>query len=99
MGLNILNPEINRMEYIEVFSLLAKAADLIPYGETCVELNKYEDGPTFEGTLPRQPEESVKNETKKSKKDEGTKKKKSWGKWADRLKSLMSEDDEADDDQ
>ena len=97
--LNILNSEINRMEYIEVFSLLAKAADLIPYGETCVELNKYEDGPTFEGTLPRQPEESVKNEIKKSKKDDGTKKKKSWGKWADRLKSLMSEDDEADDDQ
>ena len=27
MGLNILNPEINRLEYIEVFSLLAKAAE------------------------------------------------------------------------
>ena len=52
MGLNILNPEINRMEYIEVFSLLAKAAEMIEDGETCVELNKYEDGPTFEGGQP-----------------------------------------------
>ena len=41
--LNILNPDINRMEYIEVFSLLAKAADMIEDGETCVELNNYED--------------------------------------------------------
>ena len=41
--LNILNPDINRMEYIEVFSLLAKAADMIEEGETCVELNNYED--------------------------------------------------------
>ncbi len=96
-SLNILNGEINRMEYIEVFSLLAKAADLIADGETCVELNKYENGPTFEGTLPRQPEEPVrtKSETKTKEKP----KKKTWGKWADKLKSLMSEDDEADDDQ
>ena len=49
MGLNILNPDINRMEYIEVFSLLAKAAEMIEDGETCIELNKYADGPTFEG--------------------------------------------------
>ncbi len=97
-SLNILNSEINRMEYIEVFSLLAKAADLIPYGETCVELNKYEDGPTFEGKLPRQPEEPVRTKGEKPKEKEKPKKK-TWGKWADKLKSLMSEDDETDDDQ
>lgn len=45
--LNILNPEINRMEYIEIFSLLANAADKIGDGETCVELNRYEDGPVL----------------------------------------------------
>ena len=97
-SLNILNGEINRMEYIEVFSLLAKAADLIPYGETCVELNKYEDGPTFEGSLPRQAE-PVKSKVEKPKDKDKPKKQKGWGKWADKLKSLMSEDDDNDDDQ
>ncbi len=97
--LNILNSEINRMEYIEVFSLLAKAADLIPAGETCVELNKYENGPTFEGTLPRQ-NEPARPKTDKPKEKDKPKKQWNWGgKWADKLKSLMSEDDETDEDQ
>jgi len=97
-SLNILNNEINRMEYIEVFSLLAKAAELIPYGETCVELNKYENGPTFEGTLPRQPE-PAQPKVEKPKEKEKPKKQKTWGKWAEKLKSLMSEDDDTDDEQ
>ncbi len=52
--INILNGEINRMEYIEVFSLLAEAAERIAEGETCVELNKYEN-PTFEVNRPVEP--------------------------------------------
>ena len=97
--LNILN-EINRMEYIEVFSLLAKAAELLPYGETCVELNKYENGPTFEGSLPRQPEPVRPTPEKKEKKEKREKNRRTWGsKWADKLKSLMQEDDETDDEQ
>ena len=91
-ALNILNPEINRMEYIEVFSLLAKAADMIEEGETCIELNKYDD-PTFDNPALRQyvPQENeVKNEPVKTKKPE---KKNRWKKWTDKLSSLMSEDD------
>lgn len=91
-ALNILNPEINRMEYIEVFSLLAKAADMIEEGETCIELNKYDD-PTFDNPALRQyvpHENEVKNEPVKTKKPE---KKNRWKKWTDKLSSLMSEDD------
>ena len=99
MGLNILNPEINRMEYIEVFSLLAKAAEMIEPGETCVELNKYEDDLKFEGHVPRQSEPVRPQPEKQPKAKEKTKKSKTWGKWADKLKSLMQEDDETDDDQ
>ena len=99
--LNILNPEINRMEYIEVFSLLAQAAEMIESGETCVELNKYENGPTFEGpNAPSarqyaEPERPVEREPK-SKKPE---KRNRWKKWTDKLSSLMSEDDATDDEQ
>ena len=102
--LNILNSEINRMEYIEVFSLLAKAADMLPEGETCVELNRYED-PTFEGSFPRQTvdpvvrDEPTKKTTKKTTK-QGPKKSSGWGsKWVDKLKNLMSEDEDVDDEQ
>ncbi|MBQ9555529.1 MAG: cell division protein FtsA [Muribaculaceae bacterium] len=90
--LNILNPEINRMEYIEVFSLLAKAAELIEDGATCVELNRY-DSPVFEGTVPVKPEPVV-EQPERPRVSEKPRKEKGWGrKWADKLKSLMSEDD------
>ena len=95
-SLNILNNEINRMEYIEVFSLLAKAADMIPDGETCVELNKYENGPTFDGPLPPRPEPVAPQQPAKPTKEK-PKKQSAWGKWADKLKNLMQEDDDNDD--
>ena len=97
--LNILNPEINRMEYIEVFSLLAKAAEMIENGETCVELNKYENGPTFEGAAANrqftEPERPVEREPRPKKPE----KRNRWKKWTDKLSSLMSEDDATDDEQ
>ncbi len=40
--LNITNHAINRPEYIQVFSLLARGADMMPRGETCVERHSYE---------------------------------------------------------
>lgn len=96
--LNILNNEINRMEYIEVFSLLAKAADLIPMGETCIELNKYEDGPVMDGTTSRQPQNQEPARSKSSEQQpKEPKPKKPWSKWAERLKGLMTEDDNEDD--
>ena len=95
--LNILNSEINRMEYIEVFSLLAKAAELIPDGETCVELNKYVD-PTFEvPTTARKPVEDERHVERERKQEKP--KKNRWKKWTDKLSSLMSEDDAVDDEQ
>lgn len=96
--LNILNPEINRMEYIEVFSLLAQAAEMIESGDTCVELNKYENGPTFAGAAVRQhtePERPVEQpKPQKPEKQRGR-----WRKWTEKLSNLMSEDDATDDEQ
>lgn len=96
LGLNILNPEINRMEYIEVFSLLAKAAELINDGETCVELNNYENTPVFEGGPARTyetPRETVERQPKKPEK------KSRWKVWGDKLSRLMTEDDDNEENQ
>ena len=95
--LNILNNEINRLEYIEVFSLLAKAADMIPAGETCIELNNYEDGPVFEGKLPNNPQREEPTQPRKPEKTKEPKEPKSrkpWSKWTEKLKGLMTEDDD-----
>ena len=93
--LNILNNEINRLEYIEVFSLLAKAADMIPVGETCVELNKYEDGPVLEGTnYPQREEPTQPRKPEKTKEPKEPKSRKPWSKWTEKLKGLMTEDDD-----
>ncbi len=40
-SLNILDHNINRAEYIQIFSLLAKAAANMPYNQSCVRLNTY----------------------------------------------------------
>lgn len=37
--LNILDHNINRAEYIQLFSLLSKAASVIPFNQSCVKLN------------------------------------------------------------
>jgi len=99
-SLTILNGEINRMEYIEVFSLLAEAAERIPEGETCIELNKYENGPTFEAPLRNEPvvtnPDPVAGKPKKGGK--GDKKSPGWIKnLTDRFARIMSEDDEEED--
>ena len=95
--LNILNNEINRLEYIEVFSLLAKASDMIPAGETCIELNNYEDSPVFEGKLPNNPQREEPTQPRKPEKTKEPKEPKSrkpWSKWTEKLKGLMTEDDD-----
>ena len=102
LSINILNSNINRMEYIEVFALLAQAAEMIEDRETCVELNKYEDGPVFEGgnaaaavaraEQTREREESEKPEKPKKK---GPSR---WDKLRNKLSSLMTEDEPDNDD-
>lgn len=97
VSLNIMNGDINRMEYIEVFSLLAEAAELIESGETCVELNKYED-PVFD--VPRGDKEAAKEAartTNNPPRDGGEtkKKQKSWiNALKKRLDNIMSEDED-----
>ena len=99
-GLNILPPDINRMEYIEVFSLLAKAAEMIEPGENCVELNKYADGPTFEGPQrpvrddsDNKPERPVRNPAPRPTRPSR------WDRIRKQLSNLMSEDEPSEDDQ
>ncbi len=100
-GLNILHPEINRLEYIEVFSLLAKAAEMIEPGETCIELNKFVDGgPTFDNPYRQQREEPIRvDHGPKTEKTVKPEKNRPWKKLAAKLSSLMSEDDVNEDDQ
>ena len=96
--INILNSNINRMEYIEIFSLLAAAAERIEDGETCVELNSVAEGPVMPRRDPDpKPQPGTGGSTNKGKVKEPKKPK--WGKWADRLKNLMSEDEDTDDNQ
>ena len=95
-SLNILNSDINRMEYIEVFSLLAAAAELIEPGETCLELNSITSGPDFPVRDPEpEPEENDKPERQGKKKPKPNKLKS----WRDRLITLISEDEDNDDEQ
>ena len=41
--LNILDHNINRAEYVQIFSLLSNAAAKMPYNQSCVRLNTYGD--------------------------------------------------------
>jgi hypothetical protein len=84
-----------------VFSLLAAAAERIEEGETCVDLNSV--GPIISDVYqphddqPVEPERPVKNNPgkKKPKSSNGGK----WKAWKDRLVGLISEDEDADDEQ
>ena len=95
LSINILNSSINRMEYIEVFALLAKAAELIPDGETCIELNKYADGPVFRGPVNPEPEpepdpEPEPESRRKPKKTSGRSR---WERLREKLSGLMTDDE------
>ena len=96
--LNILNSDINRLEYIEVFSLLAAAAERIGEGETCVELNSTNVGPEFAprtpAPTPEEPEEPKKPGKKKPKPGSGK-----WAAWKKHLVNLISEEDEDSEDE
>lgn len=97
LSINILNSSINRMEYIEVFALLAKAAELIPDGETCIELNKYADGPVFRGPVNPEPEPEPEPEPDPRRKPKKTSGRSRWERLREKLSGLMT-DDESDED-
>ena len=100
--LNILNSDINRMEYIEMFSLLATAAERIEDGTSCIELNRYENEPFMKPIHePEEPRPQV-AEKRPSKPVKSPKK----GRWGSKLRSLqdklsglITEDEDNDDDQ
>jgi len=99
--INILNGSINRMEYIEIFSLLTKASDLIEPGETCMEITDYNDGPGMNRPEyePADPKPAT-NQGGQPKKEDKPRKPSRWGGMLDKLrnqaKNLMSEDDAED---
>ncbi len=98
--LNILNSEINRMEYIEVFSLLATAADRIADGETCVDLKRYEDALVMDHDdipeRPTRPADEPKKPVKGPRKGGWSSK---LGRLRDKLSGLITEDEDTEDDQ
>lgn len=95
--LNILNGEINRMEYIEIFSLLAAAAERIEDGETCVELNNYVDGPIIDNVRP-EPIPMPNPEPKPEIRREKAKGRSRWDIIKGKLAGLISEEEEDADD-
>ena len=99
LSINILNSSINRMEYIEVFALLAKAAELIPDGETCIELNKYADSLVFRGPVnpEPEPEPDPDPESEPRRKPKKTSGRSRWERLREKLSGLMT-DDESDED-
>ena len=97
LSINILNSSINRMEYIEVFALLAKAAELIPDGETCIELNKYADSLVFRGPVNPDPEPEPDPEHESKRKPKKTSGRSRWERLREKLSGLMT-DDESDED-
>ena len=99
--LNILDHTINKPEYIELFALLAKGAELLPEGATCLERRSYEpEGPQF--TMPAgataapaarpQPEQEAQEQPDK-------KRRSIFGGFKRKLDKLLSESDIEDNDE
>ncbi|MBO4813763.1 MAG: cell division protein FtsA [Muribaculaceae bacterium] len=92
--LNILDQTINRPEYIQILSLLAKGAEILTDGESCIEIITYDDGGTglHVNTAPKtEPVPEVKPEKKPEKP-----KKSKWKFISDKLGSLLQETDSED---
>lgn len=43
-SLSITDQRLNRIEYIELYSLLARAAEVMKPGDSCISINEYENG-------------------------------------------------------
>lgn len=90
--LNILDYTINKPDYIQILSLLVKGAELLPFGESCLELNTYDDGAGLRVNTAQKPEPEPKPtpEEKPNNKKDGPKKGK-WEKWKKKLSGLLEE--------
>ncbi|MDO4971534.1 MAG: cell division protein FtsA [Bacteroidales bacterium] len=89
-SINISNHEINKFEYIEVFSLLTKAASIIADGASCVRPHIYDvpaEGPKIETGSTQEAQENQKPEPKKKKRG-------FFSSFKEKMDRLMSEEDE-----
>lgn len=103
--LNILDHTINKPEYIEVFSLLAKGAELIPEGATCLERRSYEpEGPQFNIPVNSQPSSDTagsdnrRSQQQEQQQQQQKKKRSFFNGFKRHLDSLLSENDIEDND-
>lgn len=98
-SINIIDHTINKPDYIQVFSLLSKGAELLSAGETCIEKNSYDDGTGWSVNTPEttsQPAPQPNPTPAETKKDNGKKKPGRWGLLKKKLGSLLEENDEND---
>lgn len=93
-SLNIRDLRYNKPEYVDVLSLVAKAAEDLKPGESCVERNSYE-APVIETRKDEDDEPKI--EEKDKGKKQPSKGKGFWGKLRGKLEDLVSDPDEDDD--
>ena len=86
-SLNILDHSINRNEYIQIFSLLTRAAEIIPEGQSCLMRHNYEDGPSMP-VIEDKPEEQPKVDEPEARK----KKRKWWEKMKDTASQFLGDE-------
>lgn len=96
--LNIEDHSINRPTYIEAFSLLAKAAELMGDDETCVELNSYDNGGFNVNSTPTdEPANTKPAPDPEPTNGDGGGKRNNWKKWlSKKMDALFTENDNDD---
>lgn len=96
-SIDVRNNSINRLEYVQVLSLLAEAANKMRPGETCVEREFYGNGPVINQELPhKQNEEKPEEEKRVEEKPTKPKKPGFFKVFKKKLSELMTEDEEDD---
>lgn len=86
-SLDIRDHSINRPEYVQIFSLLAKAGKILPDGKSCLDIPTYNDGPKIVTKQP-EPEPTKEEEKKPQKRKRGDSFLDRWGKM---LSNLLDE--------
>ncbi len=95
-SLSITDQRLNRIEYIELYSLLSRAAEVMKPGDTCITIKEYEAG-DIEVIKPEQPVEPERPEEKPKAPDADKSKKKKRGlfdKFTRTLGKIMTEGDD-----
>ena len=93
--LNIVDQTVNKPEYIQILSLLAKGAELLTDGESCIEIITYDDGNFNVHTdIPKQPKQPKEpEEVKKGKNEKDRNRPGRLGWLRGKIESLLTESD------